>query len=496
VSLNLSRKEGSPQIGPIVRAVIGNEASDVDSIASSIALAHFLHTIEKAKRFQKENSPSSSSSSCDDFVVTLPIMNLSSPSLLDLRGETRSIFPVAGISASSLVFLTPSVSSQLESLFQSNQLQLILVDHNELAETQKHWAKAVVGIIDHHVDAQKYMETTNWKKEKKQKGEEEQQKNGGGKGEGVEGKKKGKEKEKEKKNDASGDVDVEDGEKGLPPELPSIESISSIVPITNRVIYHTGSCCSLVASVLLASSPTLSSIYFTSPSFFTSSLSLIELLLSAIILDTSNLKKGGKGVDLDREVKKKLISIGMEARLKKWEGLRKDVTGLNVQQLVRKDAKVVGTGKQPDENREEEKGKNSIDIAAVDRMAAAVAAEAVQSSFSSSPSLSSSSSSSSFSSSGSFLRAIISSIPLSLSSFPVSSFRDLVDQLGRLGADESMDFVVVLTSFKDKETNQHAREMMIVRKKEDTQRLLQRLVEELKQDKKYDLRLKEKRGRR
>lgn len=131
---------------------IGNEASDLDSIASSILLAFFLSKL----RISHGNE------------VYLPIMNIPQEGFyfihlpyclsdFSLRTETTWLFSELGLNKNDLIYY-PDVESKLDALNSQNRLALILVDHNILANHQNKYAKAVYQIIDHHKDEKLYSE--------------------------------------------------------------------------------------------------------------------------------------------------------------------------------------------------------------------------------------------------------------------------------------------------------------------------------------------------
>ena len=109
-----------------VRAVLGNEAGDLDSIACALALGRLR--------------------GC------LPLLDMTPADLL-LRPEAAELFAAAGVEASLLLF-APEVD--LEGLQRAGRLSLVLVDHNELALHRAVLAPAVEEIVDHHPDRGHY----------------------------------------------------------------------------------------------------------------------------------------------------------------------------------------------------------------------------------------------------------------------------------------------------------------------------------------------------
>jgi exopolyphosphatase len=117
--------------GAPVRVILGNKASDLDSMASSIAYAYLL---SQARTAITE--------------VVLPVMNIPR-SEFKLRTEADYLFREVGIDISNLVFLD---EIDLNTLRDANHLKLVLIDHNRLGKSQQGLAENVEEILDHHVD--------------------------------------------------------------------------------------------------------------------------------------------------------------------------------------------------------------------------------------------------------------------------------------------------------------------------------------------------------
>jgi exopolyphosphatase len=107
--------------------VMGNEAADLDSMASSIAYGLLCSLL----------SPP---------VAALPVMPIPRADFI-LRTEAVYMFQEAGISLEELLFLD---EVDLDSLL--NRAQLMLVDHNQLSSGLEKFADRVSGILDHHKD--------------------------------------------------------------------------------------------------------------------------------------------------------------------------------------------------------------------------------------------------------------------------------------------------------------------------------------------------------
>ena len=110
--------------------LIGNEASDLDSMASSVTYAYWLN----------ESKGSST--------TYLPVMNIPRADF-KLRTEAVYLFNKAGVDLDNLVF-TDEID--LKALNDQGQAKFILMDHNKLASNQDSFADNVVEVMDHHAD--------------------------------------------------------------------------------------------------------------------------------------------------------------------------------------------------------------------------------------------------------------------------------------------------------------------------------------------------------
>jgi len=115
--------------GKPARVFLGNEASDLDSMASSVLYAW-------------------SKGAISDGLSNLPVMNIPREDF-SLRTEAAWLFQESGVDARNLVFLDEIDAGRL---FAAGGSKLVLVDHNKLSAVQAAWAGAVEGIIDHHAD--------------------------------------------------------------------------------------------------------------------------------------------------------------------------------------------------------------------------------------------------------------------------------------------------------------------------------------------------------
>lgn len=109
--------------------VIGNEAADLDSMASAVAYAYFL----KSKGLAENPVP----------VINIPLNDFK------LRTEAVFLFNEAGIDPENLISVD---DVDLDALFESGNLNLILTDHNKIGAHQEKYKDAVIEILDHHAD--------------------------------------------------------------------------------------------------------------------------------------------------------------------------------------------------------------------------------------------------------------------------------------------------------------------------------------------------------
>jgi len=110
---------------------LGNEAADLDSIASAVAAGYWLTAAAGAPER-----------------VFVPLVNVPRADY-KLRTEAVYLLSAVGIEPDLLTFID---EVDLDAAHESGGLQLVLVDHNALAAGQAHLAPAVTGVIDHHRD--------------------------------------------------------------------------------------------------------------------------------------------------------------------------------------------------------------------------------------------------------------------------------------------------------------------------------------------------------
>ncbi|KAM4735319.1 exopolyphosphatase PRUNE1 [Anableps anableps] len=121
-------QENSDQAGPGFHVVLGNEACDVDSMVSALALAYFL--------FKTAGGDS----------AVLPMLNIRQSDLV-LRSDNVFLLHQTGLSPDLLLFRD---QLDLRALHTAGRLQLTLVDHNVLPSSDTDLEGAVVEVLDHH----------------------------------------------------------------------------------------------------------------------------------------------------------------------------------------------------------------------------------------------------------------------------------------------------------------------------------------------------------
>ncbi len=115
--------------GKPLRVFMGNEASDLDSMASSVLYAFARGALTEG-------------------LANVPVMNIPREDF-NLRTEAVWLFKEAGINPSNLIFLD---DIDLNKVFESGKSRLVMVDHNKLSSAQAAWADWVEEIVDHHAD--------------------------------------------------------------------------------------------------------------------------------------------------------------------------------------------------------------------------------------------------------------------------------------------------------------------------------------------------------
>lgn len=115
--------------------VSGNEATDLDSTVCAVGYAYAMKTYDGRR--------------------LIPFVNCSSKAVIEMRGELQVIFKDYGVSSEELIY-----KDMVLDRFDGKTLDVFLLDHNELSTgwrvSHPNVAVNVVGIIDHHVDANQF----------------------------------------------------------------------------------------------------------------------------------------------------------------------------------------------------------------------------------------------------------------------------------------------------------------------------------------------------
>ncbi|MBB6482180.1 DHH family phosphoesterase [Spirochaeta isovalerica] len=115
--------------------VVGNEAADLDSMATAVLYAYYLKSLDGA-------------------VNSVPLINIPRADF-KLRTEAVYLFDAAGIDSDELIF---AEDLDLKRLNDKDLLSLILVDHNKLSTAHSEFLNCITGILDHHADEKQYPE--------------------------------------------------------------------------------------------------------------------------------------------------------------------------------------------------------------------------------------------------------------------------------------------------------------------------------------------------
>jgi exopolyphosphatase len=128
----LETVRGTIASSDLIQCVIGNEAADLDSMASAV-----LYAYSKAH-----------DASADSKTTYVPVINVPREDF-KLRTEAVYLFQEAGVNPQWLIF---SDEIDLASLKMAGKLKIALIDHNRLASVQESLTDCVTEIIDHHKD--------------------------------------------------------------------------------------------------------------------------------------------------------------------------------------------------------------------------------------------------------------------------------------------------------------------------------------------------------
>ncbi len=113
--------------------ILGNEAADLDSIASSIAYGYLRQQITPG-------------------IAVLPLIPIPRADVT-LRNEVVYVFNEAGITMDDLVFMD---EVNLDALFEHTEI--VLVDHNQITVQLAKYSEKITGVIDHHRDEGLYLD--------------------------------------------------------------------------------------------------------------------------------------------------------------------------------------------------------------------------------------------------------------------------------------------------------------------------------------------------
>ncbi len=117
--------------GGTVCCVVGNEAADLDSMASAVMYAYCRDRSSDA-----------------NGITYVPVINIPRADY-KLRTEAVYLFTEAGIDPDWLIFID---EIDLAALNSRGRLKIALVDHNKPAAAQADFASTVIEVIDHHKD--------------------------------------------------------------------------------------------------------------------------------------------------------------------------------------------------------------------------------------------------------------------------------------------------------------------------------------------------------
>ena len=117
----------------VTTVVMGNEAADLDSMASALTYAYLL----KEKGLAENPLP----------LINIPLGDFK------LRTEAAFLFKEAGVDAGNLISVE---DIDLDALYAKGNLKLVLTDHNKLGAHQEKFKDSLVSILDHHADDGEY----------------------------------------------------------------------------------------------------------------------------------------------------------------------------------------------------------------------------------------------------------------------------------------------------------------------------------------------------
>ncbi|KAJ3114261.1 Exopolyphosphatase [Phlyctochytrium bullatum] len=129
---------------PKLTLVIGNEAADLDSIVSAISYAFLKHCTHQPAKPDEHR----------EFVPVIHVPRKDLALRTDCTYAFSRSFPGVDVASSHFNFID---ELDLDALNASNDLRLILTDHNRLAPSLSKYSDRVDGILDHHKDEQLHL---------------------------------------------------------------------------------------------------------------------------------------------------------------------------------------------------------------------------------------------------------------------------------------------------------------------------------------------------
>ena len=119
----MGEPSSSLTVSRTVTVVMGNQASDADSMVSSIVYAYCLHW--DAHQHKSGNSDG------DGLGLFIPMMPIPRADFA-LRFETAALFDRLGIDPARHLLFADELEDELEALHRRRALRLVLTDHNRL----------------------------------------------------------------------------------------------------------------------------------------------------------------------------------------------------------------------------------------------------------------------------------------------------------------------------------------------------------------------------
>jgi len=117
---------------------MGNEAADADSIISSLTFSFLLH----------ESSNTSNNDANDESNLYLPLISIPKEDIA-LRRDATLLLECCQISIDKLLYLDPPT---ITSISTSEDLNMLLTDHNAIRQELQNFSQNVTMILDHHQD--------------------------------------------------------------------------------------------------------------------------------------------------------------------------------------------------------------------------------------------------------------------------------------------------------------------------------------------------------